>query len=306
MRVVRKAVKGLGITLGALFLLLLVGYSFVFWSTQKRFNAIYPVETLPIQIPGDSAALARGGHIFRSRGCSDCHGKDLGGKLFIDDAALGRIPAPNLTRGVGGLPADFGPADWLRVLRHGVDREGKPLVIMPSHETAQFSDKDLADLIAYCRSRPPVDNPLPREPRIGPLARILMVAGKLDLPAERIDHTPRAVAEVLPVESVEYGAYLAVACTGCHRDNYRGGEPVAPGFPPVPDITSTGGPGRWTEAQFIHALRTGITPDGRQMRNQDMPWQMTREFSDLELKAIRMHLLALPENKTFATAEAGF
>lgn len=303
MRLVRKALKGLGIVLGSLFLLLLVGYSFVFWSTQKRFNAIYPVETLPVQVPTDSAALARGGHIFRSRGCADCHGKDLGGKMFINNFALGRIAAPNLTRGEGGLPADFGPADWFRVLKHGVDREGKPLFIMPSHETARFSDKDLADLVAYCRSRPAVHNALPCEPVVGPLARALMVAGKLDLPAERIDHTPRAVAEVQPVVSPEYGAYLAVACTGCHRDNLRGGDPVAPGFPPVPDITSAGGPGKWTEAQFIRALRTGITPGGRQMRNQDMPWQMTREFSDLELKAIRLHLLDLPYKKVLTGLE---
>jgi hypothetical protein len=50
------------------------------------------------------------------------------------------------------------------VLKHGVDREGKPLVIMPSHETTQFADKDLADLIAYCRSRPAVDNDCPANP----------------------------------------------------------------------------------------------------------------------------------------------
>ncbi|CAA9298828.1 MAG: Putative diheme cytochrome c-553 [uncultured Cytophagales bacterium] len=294
MRLLRKALRWTGMSLGLLFLASLVAYSFVFWRTQQRLDATYPVETLPIQVPGDPAALTRGEHVFRSRGCADCHGKDLGGRMFLDNPALGRIAAPNLTRGDGGLPADFGPADWLRVLKHGVDREGKPLVIMPSHETTQFSDKDLADLIAYCRSRPAVDHALPRKPRLGPVARLLMVAGKLDLPAERIDHTPRSVAEVTPAVTVAYGVYLAVACTGCHRGDFRGGEPVAPGFPPVPDITATGRPGQWTEAQFIRTLRTGIRPDGHRMRNQDMPWQMTREFSDLELKAIRLHLLSLP------------
>lgn len=297
MRLLRKALRWTATSLGFLLLLSLAAYRFVYWRTQQRLQATYPVETLPIQVPGDSAALARGEHIFRSRGCADCHGHDLGGKMFLDNVALGRIAAPNLSRGIGGLPAHFGPADWLRVLRHGVDREGKPLVFMPSHETAQFSDKDLADLIAYCRSRPAVDNVLPRRPQLGPVVRLLMVAGKVVLAAERIDHTPRAVAEVTPSVTVAYGAYLTVACAGCHRDNFRGGEPLAPGFPPVPDITATGRPGRWTEAQFIRTLRTGIRPDGHRMRNENMPWRMTREFSDLELKAIRLHLLSLPYKK---------
>jgi mono/diheme cytochrome c family protein len=300
MRLLRKALRWTTVSLGFLFLLSLVAYSLVFWRTQQRLNAAYPVETLPIQVPGDSAALARGEHIFRSRGCADCHGRDLGGKMFLDNLALGRVAAPNLTGGNGGLPADFGPADWLRVLKHGVNREGKPLVFMPSHETTQFSDKDLAELIAYCRSRPPVDKELPRPAKLGPVARLLLATGRLDLPAERIDHTPRAVAEVTPAITVAYGAYLAVACSGCHRENFQGGDPVAPGFPPVPNITATGRPGQWSEAQFIHALRTGIRPDGHRMRNEDMPWQMTREFSDLELKAIRLHLLSLPYKKVLA------
>ena len=127
MRLLRKALRWTVTSLGFLLLLSLAAYSFVFWRTQRRLHATYPVETLPIQVPRNSAALARGEHIFRSRGCADCHGHDLGGKMFLDNAALGRIAAPNLSRGSGGLPADFGPADWLRVLRHGVNREGEPL-----------------------------------------------------------------------------------------------------------------------------------------------------------------------------------
>jgi hypothetical protein len=75
---------------------------------------------------------------------------------------------------------------------------------------------------------------------------------------------------------------------------------VAPGFPPVPDITATGGPASGRKPQFIRTLRTGVRPDGHRMRNEDMPWQMTREFSDLELKAIRLHLLSLPDKKILA------
>jgi hypothetical protein len=91
------------------------------------------------------------------------------------------------------------------VLKHGVDREGKPLVFMPSHETTQFADKDLADLIAYCRSRPAVDNVLPREPQTRTGGPPPAGGRQTGLPAERIDHTPRAVAEVTPAVTVTTG-----------------------------------------------------------------------------------------------------
>src|SRR3712207_9015931 len=42
--------------------------------------------------------------------------------------------------------------DWMRALEHGIDRNGKPLLLMPSHETTLMTKSDLASVIAYCRS----------------------------------------------------------------------------------------------------------------------------------------------------------
>jgi len=73
----------------------------------------------------------------------------------------------------------------------------------------------------------------------------------------------------------------------------KGGEPVAPGYPMVADITSTGHPGKWTDEQFIKTLRTGVTPEGKVLKPEEMPWRMTKELTDLELKALHLYLNSL-------------
>ncbi len=70
-------------------------------------------------------------------------------------------------------------------------------------------------------------------------------------PAEMINHDRMLVKEVKAEISLEYGKYLSTSCQGCHRENMKGGEPVAPGFLVVADISSTGNPGKWSDELFI-------------------------------------------------------
>src|SRR5690606_15719881 len=102
-------------------------------SVQERMEQNYTVELEHLDIPTDTATLAYGKRLITTKGCDDCHGADLGGKVFIEDPGLGLIIASNLTKGKGGLPADFDGDDWLMALKHGL-RDGKPLIFMPSHE----------------------------------------------------------------------------------------------------------------------------------------------------------------------------
>lgn len=290
MNKVKKAFKWIGISLGSLLVMVLAVYLFVYISTERRFNTAYQVEAKKLVIPTDSASYTQGAPLSIIKGCQDCHGPNLAGRVFIDDPALGRIVAANLTQGKGGLPANFSDADWVRAIKHGVDQQGKPLKIMPAEEFNSLTDRDLSALIAYCKSQPPVDNELPNH-QLMPLARILTALDKVPMiTAEKIDHSQQQVIEVKTQVSAEYGKYLAVACTGCHRPNFQGGEPIAPGFPTVADITPNGHPGKWTEEDFIHTLRTGKTPEGKTLNNEDMPWKMTKEYTDDELKSIWLFL----------------
>src|SRR5690606_30225998 len=109
-----------------------------------------------------SATIARGAHLASALGkCADCHGDGLGGNVMVDDPALGRLSAPNLTRGRGGVTADFAMADWDRAIRHGVRPDGTGLVVMPSEDYAALTDADLAALVGYLRQLPPVDREVP-------------------------------------------------------------------------------------------------------------------------------------------------
>jgi mono/diheme cytochrome c family protein len=199
----------------------------------------------------------------------------------------------NLTKGKGGL-SDYTKTDWIRALKHGVNREGKPLLIMPSEEFTLLTEQDMGAIISYCAQVAPVDHEFPEGSSLGPLGYLLTDLGKLSLfPVEKIDHNRPLVKEVKAEVSLAYGKYLSTSCQGCHRENMKGGDPIAPGFPPVLDISSSGRPGKWNDEQFIATLRTGTTPEGHTLNPAEMPWTMAKEFTDLELKALHLYLNSL-------------
>lgn len=287
---IRKILKWTGVILAGITLVAIGTYTYMSVSMKSRITKVYAFEKATMDIPTDSAALARGRHLVAIKGCQDCHGTDLEGKVMNDDGAIGRLVAGNLTRGKGGLPAGYEVSDWLAALRHGVHQNGKPLIFMPSHETTLLSQQDLAALIAYCRQIPEVDNELP-ENDLGPVAIIMSYLGKMPLlSVEKIDHDRPIIARADSTEGVAQGKYLAVSCSGCHRENFKGGEPLAPGFPPVPDITRAGHVGKWTKAQFITTLTSGKTPEGHVLKNEDMPWKMTAQYTRNELSSLYDYL----------------
>lgn len=290
---VKKILKVTGIVLGIIVTVIAGYYTKVYISTEKRLHRKYAVNPQPISLSTDSAALALGARLVKAKGCTECHGADLGGKIFIDDAALGLLSAANLTTGKGGRPSDYGTEGWILALKHGIRKDRTPLLFMPSHEFTLLSEQDMGAIISYCSTLPAVDRELPQSD-LGPLAKVLSDLGKLPLfPAEMIDHSRNLVKEVKAEISIGYGKYLSTSCQGCHRETMKGGEPVAPGFPVVADISSTGNPGKWTDEQFIQTLRTGVTPEGKKLKPEEMPWPMAGEFNDLELKALHLYLNSL-------------
>jgi mono/diheme cytochrome c family protein len=256
-------------------------------------NKHYEVQPEGITVTGDSAQLAYGARLIKAKGCVDCHGDDLGGKVFIDDPKLGFIVARNITKGSGGLPAAYNVSDWELALKHGIRKDGRPLIIMPSHEYTLLTKEDMSAIVAYAITVPNVDRAFPAS-EIGPLGNVLTELGKLPLlPAEMIDHSRKLEKEIKAEVSIEYGKYLANSCIGCHRTNFKGGEPIAPGFPVVADISPTGHVGNWSEEQFINTLRTGKTPEGKILKASEMPWNMTAQYTDTELKALYLFLRSI-------------
>lgn len=261
-------------------------------SSRSRMVERYEVSSYELPLVTSVEDLAEGKRLYVSRGCGDCHGADGAGKTIMD-APPGRISGINLTKYAKNATSD----DYVRALRHGVAEDGRPLVFMPSHEYSGISDEELSRIVAYVEQLPEKDSSLP-ENEVRPLGNVLHFVGAFPLlSAEHIDHDKRIESWPERQATVEFGASLAVGCTGCHGAGFSGG-PI-PGAPPelgnprnlTPHAT---GLAEWTEADFIRAMREGKRRDGSALDPKQMPWPALGSMNDTELSALYKFLRTVP------------
>jgi mono/diheme cytochrome c family protein len=297
----RRLLKAVGYVVAGAAALIIIAAAGVYGFSEVRYRKQYLVAPRAIVVPTDSATLARGAHLVGSfGGCVECHGENLAGKVVFDDPAVGRVYGANLTRGKGGIGASLTDADIVRALQHGVGRDGRPLKVMPSTDYAHLSERDLAAIVAWVKSRPAVDAVQPPV-QVGPVGRALFMAGKLPiLHAERIDHARSSSMSVVPGATEEYGKYVAaVGCQGCHGATLGGGpiEGGAPDWPPAANLTPSGSLKSWTEAGFSTFLRTGTRPNGSPV-GPVMPIRLTKRLTDDEIRALWLYLQTIPAAPT--------
>jgi cytochrome c553 len=292
--------------------------TWAFVTAQSRYNHGWAIHdaTFPIPFPLDAAAraalpagtsdaaadsialaqaIASGDRLLHTRlPCGDCHDKDLGGGVVIDQPVVGYWAAPNLTTGKGSVTQGFTAHDWDRAVRHGVRRNGKSSS-MPSLEFANLSDHELSDVVAYVRSLPPVDRTI-KPVRFGAVFAFVVATDPRNIPAFLIDHQAAHAAEPPPAaDAVALGKHIAQTCQGCHGPNFSGGKMAGdPNMPIVANLTpDTSGVAGWTEADFLRALQEGKRPDGSALLDA-MPWRVYGKMSDVELKALWAYLSTLP------------
>ncbi len=287
----KRALKWIGIGLGVLVGILVVAVAALYASGSSQLTKKHNIQAEAIFIPDDETALARGEHLVEVVLCTECHGQDLSGNVLFEDPAVATVYASNIT----GLGATHSDADLVLAIRHGVDNDGRQLVIMPADLYVHLSAEDLGALIAYLKTVPLVANDVPR-PEITFMGRVFLAAGLFGdiFPAEIIDHNQPIPAMPEIGANIEYGAYLAQAlCMGCHGENLAGSI-FDPEAPPAPNLTPGGGLGEWSEAGFIQTIRTGINPRGYALSQDFMPWEGFASFSDDELKGLWLYLQSLP------------
>ena len=293
----RKVFKWIAIVLGSLLGLILLSVAALYLMGNARLNKKYDVPPSNLTVPADAASIELGKHRAEVL-CEGCHGQDLSGiDNWFNAPQLGNIDSANLTSGAGGIGGEFTPEDYVRAIRHGIDREGKPIFMIAVPSTAHLSDEELGAIIAYVKSVPPVDHKV--KPRyFTPLARILLAAGVLGkLPAESVSHDVHVTGPERGV-SADYGKYLVDTndCRVCHGQNLNGGPYPDPTIKKIsPNLTPGGELGFWTEEQFMSTIRAGKTPSGHDLNPDLMPWKYYRLFSDDELKAIWLYLQSLPK-----------
>ena len=287
-RWLRRAGIGLGIVL-----VLVLGLFAVAWAHGERaLSRAYTIADPPIVVASDPGTIARGRHLYVSRGCTGCHGDAGEGKLLFDAGPVARIVPSNLTRTVRD-PAWTDDA-IAAAIRHGVRPDGTPLVFMPANDYMDLDDADTAAIIAWLRTLPASDNE-PGRTVVRPLGRVLNLFGKFPMtPAAGIDHAPRPRMAPAVAPTAEYGAYLAQVCTGCHGTDFRGGLVMVPDTPPTSNLTPhPDALGAWSRDDFFRAMRTGTLPDGSELHPL-MPWREFGTMTDTELDALWAHFGTLP------------
>lgn len=297
----RRALKWIGRILGGLLVLLVVAFVILSFIGSARANKTYDVQAEPIVVPSDEAAVDRGRHIAEAISlCQGCHGENLEGQLLEDQQPVFIFAAPNLTTGKGGVGGSLTDADFVRAIRHGLDPESQPLMIMHSDYYHNFSERDLGAVIAYVKSVPPVDNQVP-ETKPGPLGRVMLPLGAFDnmpsavFPAEVIDQDAPFADAPPQGTTAEYGEYLVsiALCQMCHGPDLTGGPPFEPEAPAPPNIQVHAMAGDWSDKEFIRTIRTGVTPLGRTLDPEAMPWEIYGKMTDEELGAIWMYIESL-------------
>lgn len=254
--------------------------------------------------------LARGQYLFHSvSSCADCHsqhdmtvegdpiieGTEGSGQLFPIDGPPANLVASNLTpdpeTGLGRWSDD----EIARAIREGVTREGRAMFpIMPYPNYRSMSDEDVASIVVYMRSLPPVRHALPETEIFIPVRYFIRVV-------------PQPITAPVPVPDMSTpaarGAYLVrlAACNECHTPTKRGvpiaGMDFAGGFAmsgpwgtvATANITSDpSGISYYDENLFREVMRTGKVR-ARKL-NDLMPYNYYKGMTDEDLSAIFAYL----------------
>jgi mono/diheme cytochrome c family protein len=250
----------------------------------------------PVAVRIDPAAIEQGRYLFTTRGCADCHGANGGGMTVVNEGPM-LVISPNITAGANSVTTDYRIEDWVRTVRHGVKPSGNPIMIMPSEDYNRLTDDDMAALIAYTKSLPPVAGRTPVV-QLPTAVKVLYAFGAVKDAAEKIDHALPPAQPVAATISVAHGAYVANTCISCHGARMSGGK--IPGGPPTWPATANLTPGKGsvmprypTPEVFIATLQSGRRPDGSAI-SPVMPINSFKEMNETDLRALYVYLKSLP------------
>lgn len=259
--------------------------------------------------------LARGAYLTENLlNCFACHSerewdkpdvplkegmKGAGSTTFPLEDLPGKVYPPNITP-----DKDTGAGNWTddqlaRAIREGIGNDGRALFpFMPYENFRSMSDEDLASVIVYLRSLPPVRHAVPKTELIFPVKYLINTA-------------PQPLTEPVPVPDVstpvKKGEYLVRqgGCRDCHtpqRDGQflhdlelAGGFLLKGPWGAVASANITPAPSGipyYDESLFREVIRTGAVK-ARQLK-QIMPWWYYRGLTDEDLNAMFAYLKSVP------------
>jgi mono/diheme cytochrome c family protein len=260
----------------------------------------------------DPALIERGRYLVEvAVFCGACHatrgpdgailpGKGLAGGRIMADRGF-RAVVPNITPDPETGIGRWTEAEVATAIREGRRPNGSLIgPPMPIDVYRHISDRDLAAIVAYLRTVPPVRH---------------AITERSTYPFPLEAHGPQVANVPEPPESdpVTRGAYLAgplAHCTDCHtpplpneqRDWSRTGAGGVPFEGPWGVVVSRNitphrehGIGAWTDEQIVRALLQGVSADGRKltppMSGRTSVWA---QLSQRDLGDLVAYLRSLP------------
>jgi cytochrome c553 len=262
-----------------------VGYLYI--SSESYLSDVVVAPGFSYEDRQDPEFIDRGRHLARTRGCFGCHGQQLEGQVFSEEWTwVGTAVAPNLAR----YARDHDAATIEAAVRQGIGHDGKALWSMPSYNFVLMSDEDMSALIAFMRSAPVVEKPLP-EPDLGWETRRWIASGEAQHMAEWVRRMPPLMLGAGDDPALVRGEYLAkTTCNECHGFDLRGD--VAPDMA-MPDLAIVAA---YSDEAFRKLMKTGEATGGR----TDLGLMTTvakdrfAYFTDQELADLLAYLRTLP------------
>lgn len=246
--------------------------------------------------------------------CAECHMNRQTGRLSGADmqaSEFGDIWSLNITqhptKGIGA----WSDGEIMFLLRTGIARDGRytpPWMAKLPH----MADDDVESIIAFLRSDDPMVQASDVQNHVNTPSFLSKFLGTVAFGPLPYPKAPVPLPNTS--DQVAWGKYLLfnTDCWTCHSEDFKKLNSLHPdqtpgylgGGNPMPDgsgniVTTSNltpddehGIGKWTEAQFVKALRYGIRPDNTAVR---LPMSAYTVFTEDEAKAIYAYLRTVPK-----------
>jgi len=286
--------------------------AFVAWRGIPK----YEVQPVTFKVEATPERIAKGQKMV-SMLCSGCHLDrktfSLSGKQMTDAPPyFGVIHSANITN-----HPDYGIGRWtdaqlVYLFRTGVKPNGQYIPpYMP--KLIHTSDEDLKAIIAFLRSDHDMVKPKAVASKPSEVAFFTKFLCLVDPSWKPFPYPAKEVAAPDTNNLVVFGEYLVntYECFSCHSNNfatnnfleprlskgYMGGGNLVYDLQGRKMLTKNITPdketgiGRWTEAQFAEAMRTGKLPNGNSFKYPMLPYAL---LSEHEMKAIYAFIQTIP------------
>ncbi len=249
--------------------------------------------------------------------CQHCHldaeVDALTGKHMLEIPEFGIINSKNITN-----DPEYGIGKWtdsqlIYFLRTGIHPTTGQYVPPYMPKLVHFSDEDVNSIVAYLRSDRPEVQGVKRE--LSESQPSFLTKFLCFVAFQPFEYPNAPIPDPDTTNPVAWGKYLVLyqlECYACHSKSFEtmnmlepeksegffgGGNPIstADGSKIIsrnltPDEET--GIGKWTEEQFINAVKFGIHPNGPALRQPMMPFV---QLTESELKAMWAYMKTVPE-----------